>query len=117
MLNNTNISELRTPDCRGRYMVRRRPDGKTAWHYQIYERKLCDFAARGFFDVVVVADSDSPMERTIRIPYEYLQSHILPSASKDWRGRYLFEVSKTDLRFNWHHGVGMDGRRFLALTS
>lgn len=99
---------------RGEYVVRRRPDQKTSWNYQVYEQVLLAYASTGLFDVVVVADAGSPTQRTIRIPFEYLSPHVLRHAAKDRRGRYLFEVSKSDLRFNWHHGVGMDGRRFLV---
>ena len=107
-------SEFVTSSCRGRYTVRRRPDGKTSWNYQVYERMLLDYSATGPFDVVVVTDAGSPSERSIRIPFEYLKCHIMPLVSKDRRGRYLFEVSKADYRFNWHHRVGMDGLRFLV---
>ena len=96
------------------YIVKRRPDDKNVWAFQIYESQIENRTKRfGEFDVVVICDFETTSEKCFRIPYSYLQMNIFPQANMDGRGRWLFEVNKSDNRFNWHHGIPMDGNQFL----
>jgi HKD family nuclease len=96
------------------YIVRRRPDYRTNWSFQIYDSKLKEYSKKGEFYIVVICDYQGPSQKIITIPFEYFKENILPSAYRDEKGRYLFEVIKRDLRFNWHHRIGMDGKKFLV---
>jgi HKD family nuclease len=96
------------------YIVRRTPDSKSAWAYQIYKGKLEEFAKQGQFNVVAIADYQTSQERVFVMPYAYLKENIIPYAHCDEKGRYIFEISKQSFRFNWHHSIGMDGNQFLA---
>ncbi|MEN1761576.1 phospholipase D-like domain-containing protein [Anoxynatronum sibiricum] len=94
------------------YIVSRNKVNTNQWQYQIYKTRLEEYSQRGKFNIVIVGDADANDPKIIAIPYDYLKKNILPVASCDDRGRYLFEVRKSDLRFNWRHRISMDGKRF-----
>lgn len=95
------------------YIVQRNPDDRSQWHYQIYRNKLDEYAAKGDFSVVIVADAGTEDQKVFVIPYQYLQKEVLSKADLDSTGRYLFNISKANLKFNWQHGVPMNGNDFL----
>jgi len=65
---------------------------------------------------VVVCDYGTNNECIFSIPYDFLETNVLPQADLDYKGRYLFEVYKSSLRFNWRHSIDMDGRPFLVVN-
>ncbi len=95
------------------YITRRRPDTHSTWNFNIYDRKIKQYARQGDFDLVVICDYGTPNEKIFQIPYSYLKENILSNANLDGRNRYLFEVNKLTCIFNWHYSVKMDGRLFL----
>jgi hypothetical protein len=99
-------------DGRRNYIVRRQPDNRSSWNFQIYSNKLDERAKKGDFNVVVVCNHGDRNELVFVIPYAYLRDNILPYAHREQRGRYLFEINKQTFRFNWHHSIGMDGKQF-----
>ena len=96
------------------YIVRRRPDRLSSWNFQIYDRKVQDYEKRKGANVVVVCDNETNQEKVFVMPFSYLREYILPSSYCDDKGRYLFEINKQTFRFNWRHGIGMDGSQFLV---
>ena len=96
------------------YIVRRRPDHLSSWNFQIYNRKIQEYAKREGSNVVAVCDNETNQEKVFVIPFSYLREYILPFAHCDYKGRYLFEINKQTSRFNWHHSIGMDGSQFLV---
>ncbi|MFH1227400.1 MAG: hypothetical protein V1701_05805 [Planctomycetota bacterium] len=96
------------------YIVKRKQDDKSIWAFQLYESQIEKRAKEfGEFDIIIICDYTSDSEKCFRIPYSYLKENILPTANKDDKERWLFEVNKTDNKFNWHHKVSMDGSQFL----
>lgn len=95
------------------YVVTRKPDNKHTWNFQIYRKKLEGYISKRNFSLVIVCDKDTSGQKIFAIPSDYLKGNILPSAYFDDKGRYLFEIHKKTLRFNWHHRFGMNGERFL----
>ncbi len=96
------------------YPVRRKPDGRTNWEFQIYQGQLTKYALNGDFNVVVVCDYLSPSQIVFAIPYSYLKDNILAFAHLEPDKSYMFGVSKQSYKFNWHRSIKMDGRRFLV---
>jgi hypothetical protein len=96
------------------YVVRRRPDNKSSWNFQIVKGKIESYARHGDFNIVIICDWAADGEITFRIPYHYLVESVLPYAVHDEKGRFLFEIGKRTNRFNWHHGISMDGNCFLV---
>ena len=95
------------------YVVTHSPDPKSTWNFQIYHERIQDYARRGDFNIVVVCDSETSNQKVFVIPYSYLKDNILSNAHLDERNRYLFEVNKQFLKFNWHYSLKMDGKLFL----
>ena len=73
---------------------------------------LIPFYFIGLF-AFLLASKKIPTQKIFKIPYSYIQKNILSKATKDDKGRYLFEVNKNDLRFNWRHRIPMEGAQFL----
>lgn len=97
------------------YIVKRRFDHRTNWSFQIYDSQLKKYSKNGEFYIVVICDYQSASQKIIALPFKYFKENILPSAHKDDRGRYLFEVIKRNFRFNWHYKVSIDGKKFLVV--
>lgn len=95
------------------YVVIRSPDPNTTWNFQIYHNKIQYYAHRGDFNIVVVCDFGTSNQKVFVIPYGYLKDNILANAHLDEHNRYLFEVNKQSLKFNWHYSIKMDGKLFL----
>lgn len=95
------------------YVVTRHPDPLVTWNFQIYDGQIRRYAAQRPFHVVAVCDYETDHERVFSIPYDFLEAKVLPRAHRDHKGRYLFEVNKSSLTFNWRHSIDMNGRPFL----
>lgn len=110
-------NEVTTPDFLNderNYIVKRTPNDRSLWSYQIYNSRLQHYSAQSKdFHIVVVCDAGVPQQKVIAIPYSCWRKNIFPNAYRDNRGRYAFEVMKDSLIFTWRHGIGMDGRQFL----
>jgi HKD family nuclease len=103
-------------DTSKNYIVKRKPDLNSTWNFQIYDKPIQDYTRkRGNFNIVVVCDSGTSKEKVFVIPYSHLKDNILSKAHFDKRNRYLFEVNKQSLEFNWHYSIKMDGKLFLSL--
>jgi HKD family nuclease len=97
------------------YVVHRSPDPQSTWNFNIRERQIHKHALKGEFNLVVVCDFKAPSQKIFVIPYTYLKDQILSNAHIDEKNsnRYLFEVNKRSLQFNWHYSVKMEGKLFL----
>lgn len=95
------------------YIVTSGSGPRTAWAFQVYESQLQKRLIKygDNFKIVVICDRGEA-EVKFEIPYSDLKSY-LQKATRDRKGRYLFEVNKTTLMFNWHHSIKMDGQKFL----
>jgi hypothetical protein len=112
---NDSIADICNPkNSLGDYVVRRRPDDKPNWFFQVFNNKLLEFSTKGPFNIVAVCDSEAPTQVVFSIPYSYLKEHILRFAQLDAKGRYLFNINKKTYEFNWNRSIKMDGREFLA---
>ena len=98
------------------YVVRRKPDNRGTWSYQVYRTRLGEYMEIEGAFLTVVCDSETANQTVINIPISFLQEHVIPHAHCDNRGRFLFEVHKEDFVFNWHHGVKMDGKRWTVAS-
>ncbi|MGH7496329.1 MAG: hypothetical protein ACREOO_28590 [bacterium] len=96
------------------YEIRRTPDDKPNWFFQVFNNKLVNLSARGPFNIIAVCDSGVPEQVVFSIPYAYLKAHILPYAYLEANGRYLFNINKKTYEFNWSRNVKMDGKKFLV---
>jgi hypothetical protein len=64
------------------------------------------------FNIMVICEKGSSNEVIFIIPYKYLKEKILPRATL-YDGKYYYNISKLlPYRFNWQHGIGMDGNKF-----
>ncbi len=95
------------------YVVRRKRDNRPNWFFQVYKDQLNYYSSRGPFNVVAVCNSLSTDQVVFSIPYSYLRDNILPFAHLEANDRYLFNINKTTLTFNWSRGVKMDGHKFI----
>jgi len=100
-------------DSKKNYIVKRRPDLKSSWNFQIYKNKIQKYSRLENFNLVVICDFEISNQITFIIPSKFLLSNILPFCHVDSKGRYLFEVTKRNLRFNWHYRIGMGGNNFI----
>lgn len=96
------------------YRVTRKPDERTNWEFQIYQGQLTKFSLKGDFNVVVVCDYLSPSQIVFSIPYSYLKDNVLAFAHLEPDRSYMFGINKQSYKFNWHHSIKMDGRKFLV---
>lgn len=82
------------------------------WTFQLYlsqlQKKERKYGTK--FNVVVICEKESSNEVIFIIPYKYLKEHILPLATQH-KGKYYYNISGS-YRFNWQHGIDMDGNRF-----
>ena len=101
------------PDQLKNYVVRRRPDGRTTWSFQIYKSRLDEYSKTEGAYLSVICDSGATGQKVLNIPVAFLQQQVIPQIHCDHRGRFLFEVHKNDFTFNWHHSLKMEGMQFL----
>jgi len=102
------------PDLSNNYVVRRRPDGRTTWSFQIYKNRLDEYLNTEGAYLSVICDLGTARQKVLNIPVAIVQEQVIPKVHCDHRGRFLFEVHKYDFTFNWHHSFKMEGRQFLS---
>lgn len=96
------------------YSVHKRPDWGGSWNFNLAVSKVERFLRSGHpFYVMFYCDFEAPTEKVFAIPSEYLKTNILPYAHKTNGTRYLINLNKSDLHFNWQRSIKMDGKPFL----
>ena len=97
------------------YEVHKRPDAFTAWNFNLAVNKVNRLLqANDLFYVVFYCDYEAETEIIFAIPSDYLVANIFPYAHKTNGRRYMIEVNKSTLVFNWHRSIKMDGRPFIV---
>lgn len=96
------------------YPVTKRPDRSGSWNFNLAVSKVEGLLRREKpFYVLFYCDFEAPTEKVFAIPSDFLQANILPYAHKTGGRRYMINVNKSNLRFNWHWSIKMDGKQFL----
>jgi len=95
------------------YPVTKRPDNTNTWKFNLSVNKTNSLLRKNDFFVIVRCDYEYPDEVVFAIPPDYLRKNIFPYANQGNSTRYLFEVHKRTLQFNWQRSIKMDGKPFL----
>ncbi len=97
------------------YEIHKRPDALPSWNFNLSVNKVNKLLqTNDLFYVVFHCDYEAETEMVFAIPSDYLVANILPYAHKTNGTRYLINVSKSTLTFNWQRSIKMDGRPFLV---
>ncbi len=97
------------------YPVHKRPDGFGSWNFNLAVNKVENLLRwQKPFYIVFFCDFEATSEKVFAIPSDFLKTNILPYAHKTDGTRYLINVNKFDLHFNWHWSIKMDGKPFLV---
>ena len=97
------------------YEVHKRPDALASWNFNLSVNKISRLLqTNDLFYVVFHCDYEAETEIVFAIPSDYLVANIFPYAHKTDGTRYLINVSKSTLTFNWQRSIKMDGRPFLV---
>jgi len=97
------------------YSVHKRPDMLGAWNFNLTVSKVEQLLRSGNpFYVIFFCDFEATSEKVFAIPSDFLRTNILPYAHKTNGTRYLINLCKYDLHFNWQRSIKMDGKPFLV---
>jgi len=95
------------------YSVTKRADKHSTWNYNLSVSKVNRLIKQGPFYVIVRCNFESDSETVFAISSDHLKSQIFPYANQGKSSRYLFEVNKRTLQFNWQRSIKMDGKPFV----
>jgi len=95
------------------YPVTKRADNNSTWNYNLSVNKVNKLLNQGPFYVIIHCNFESDDEIIFAISSEHLKSQIFPYSNQGKSSRYLFEISKRTLQFNWQRSIKMDGKPFV----